>query len=232
MAEKVEFANLGEAQLWVMKQVPYIQKRRPRDSGIKYTFLGEAELIAKVRPELVAAGIVVRPVRVEQLLAHKYRGGREGNIWNRVRIKVTYRMTHVPSQTSEEVEALGEGCDPGDKASGKAMTTAYKYALRQWLQIETGDEPDELPSEAQQEVESVAECKAAIERQTTLSALEQLRLVYWQERPYTEAEKKELDKAYVARKRALSGQPAAPPSSRAAAQGAPGKRTAANPERN
>jgi hypothetical protein len=34
----------------------------------------------------------------------------------------------------------------GDKATAKAMTGAYKYALRQTFCIETGDDPDKDPS--------------------------------------------------------------------------------------
>ena len=36
--------------------------------------------------------------------------------------------------------------DTGDKDSNKAMTAAFKYALRQTLMIETGDDPDKTPN--------------------------------------------------------------------------------------
>ena len=39
----------------------------------------------------------------------------------------------------------GEGSDTGDKASNKALTGAYKYALRQTFCIETGDDPASTP---------------------------------------------------------------------------------------
>ena len=48
------------------------------------------------------------------------------------------------------VKVLGDGADTGDKASYKAMTGAMKYALRQTFVIETGDDPDDTPSDVQE----------------------------------------------------------------------------------
>jgi hypothetical protein len=44
------------------------------------------------------------------------------------------------------VTAVGEGTDYGDKSCNKSMTVGLKYALRQTLLIETGDDPDQFNS--------------------------------------------------------------------------------------
>jgi hypothetical protein len=51
------------------------------------------------------------------------------------------RFTHAASGTFIEVMSSGEGSDTRDKASNKALTGAYKYAIRRTFCIETGDDP-------------------------------------------------------------------------------------------
>ena len=64
------------------------------------------------------------------------------------RIISTYRLSHISGQY-EDIQVLGEGSDSLDKAANKAMTVAYKYALRQAFLIETGDDdPDRHGSDA------------------------------------------------------------------------------------
>lgn len=65
-----------------------------------------------------------------------------------LRVQVTYRFVNIdnPSEYVETV-AYGDGIDTGDKATGKAMTYADKYALMKMYQISTGDDPDQQASE-------------------------------------------------------------------------------------
>ena len=49
----------------VMQEVGYVQKKRT--AGLNYTFAGEAALIAAIRPELEAQGVVVHPGQVIEL---------------------------------------------------------------------------------------------------------------------------------------------------------------------
>jgi len=60
-----------------------------------------------------------------------------------MRIETTYRF--VNTEKPEEfidVKTYGDGLDTGDKAPGKAMTYADKYALMKAYKIATGDDPD------------------------------------------------------------------------------------------
>ena len=128
----------------VMAAVGYVAKEKKQ--GLNYSFAGEAALIAAIRPHLVEQQIIVYPESFERLESGSYTTSR-GATMNHVVVQVTYKFTHAPSGTSINVSAIGEGADIGDKAANKANTGAYKYALRQALMIETGDDPDKYASE-------------------------------------------------------------------------------------
>ena len=64
-----------------------------------------------------------------------------------LRLEVTYRFVNVDNPTEYiEIKSYGDGIDTGDKATGKAMTYADKYALLKAYKISTGDDPDAEPS--------------------------------------------------------------------------------------
>ena len=64
-----------------------------------------------------------------------------------MRIETTYRFVNIDN-TSEytETTVYGDGLDTGDKAPGKAMTYADKYALMKAYKLSTGDDPDKEAS--------------------------------------------------------------------------------------
>ena len=64
-----------------------------------------------------------------------------------MRIETTYRFVNIDNP-SEYVETIvyGDGVDTGDKAPGKAMTYADKYALMKAYKLSTGDDPDKEAS--------------------------------------------------------------------------------------
>ena len=131
----------------VMKDVGYVQKER--STGINYSYAGEVALIKAIRPHFVKHGIVIHPFAVKEVHgdAYKTKGGVN---MNRATVVITYRIAHAPSGSFIDVTVTGEGADIGDKTFNKALTGAYKYALRQTLMIETGDDPDKFPSESQE----------------------------------------------------------------------------------
>lgn len=60
-----------------------------------------------------------------------------------MRLEVTYRFVNLDkSDEYIEIKSYGDGIDTGDKATGKAMTYADKYALMKAYKISTGDDPD------------------------------------------------------------------------------------------
>lgn len=137
MTDKVE--NIYTALHAVMKEVGYVQKQS--SPNLSYTYAGEAALIAAIRPSMVEYGIFVYPASIPDFRTEVYTT-KSGSLMNLTRVEVIYRFLHVASQSYIDVYARGEGSDSGDKSGNKAMTGAYKYALRQALMIETGDDPD------------------------------------------------------------------------------------------
>ena len=142
--------SISTAILAVMGKVGFVQKQHGKaGSGITYTYASEQALIEALRPAMIEAGIHMHVLGVGNVLHESYQSAR-GNTMNRTVVTLTMRFTHAPSQTFIDVEARGEGADAGDKSTPKAMTGAYKYALRQTFCIETGDDPDHESSEGQE----------------------------------------------------------------------------------
>lgn len=82
-----------------------------------------------------------------------------------LRLEVTYRFVNVDNpQEYIEIKTYGDGIDTGDKATGKAMTYADKYALLKAYKISTGEDPDQ---EASDELKSYKDEKAT-ERQLAM----------------------------------------------------------------
>jgi len=147
--ETVAPKTLDEAIAAVMARVPYVKKTGRVKVGAGYTYAGDVDLIRALRPAMLECGVLMVPRRVT-LLFHEQYPSQGGQVWNRVCIKVRYRVSHVASGEKDFIEVGGEGADMGDKAMNKAMTGAHKYALRQLFNIETGDaDPDETPSSEQ-----------------------------------------------------------------------------------
>ncbi len=64
-----------------------------------------------------------------------------------LRLEITYRFINIDNPSEFiDVKSYGDGMDTGDKAPGKAMTYADKYALMKAYKIATGDDPDKDPS--------------------------------------------------------------------------------------
>jgi hypothetical protein len=64
-----------------------------------------------------------------------------------LRVETTYRFVNMDN-LAEYIDMIvyGDGLDTGDKATGKAMTYADKYALMKAYKISTGEDPDKDPS--------------------------------------------------------------------------------------
>lgn len=139
-------ANVYEAIIAVMNEVGYVKKQR--GANISYTYAGEAALIGALRPAMVEHGIFMYVLFVDNLVQDGYTTSK-GNDMNRTILRSTIRFQHEGG-TYIDVMSAGEGADSGDKSLNKALTGAYKYALRQTFCIETGDDPDKHPSEPRQ----------------------------------------------------------------------------------
>ncbi len=131
-------ATIAKALHQVMTEVSYVQKTG-KNTFHGYKYAGEADLLEKLRPAMLKAGLMLIPsvkgvspidehgvttVKMEYTLIHK-----DGDIW------------------PEIIHAAGQGGDKnktgvGDKGLYKAITGANKYLLFKLFQIETGDDPE------------------------------------------------------------------------------------------
>ena len=60
-----------------------------------------------------------------------------------MRVETVYRFVNIDKpEEFIETTVYGDGLDTGDKATGKAMTYADKYALMKAYKLSTGDDPD------------------------------------------------------------------------------------------
>lgn len=122
--------NIHQRLAEAMTAVTYIQ--REKKQGMQYTIVSHDAVTAKVRPALLAAGVVYYPVRCD----HAQNG-------NRTEVTMAVRFVNIDEPADFfEVPTFGYGIDQQDKGPGKAMSYAVKYALLKALGLETGDDAD------------------------------------------------------------------------------------------
>lgn len=115
-----------------------------------YKAVSERDVIDAVKKVEEKFGIFSFPVerRVissEILESEGYDGKKKTTFF--VRLEISYRFVNVDDPKDYiEVSSYGDGMDSGDKAPGKAMTYADKYALMKAYKISTGEDPDQEAS--------------------------------------------------------------------------------------
>lgn len=123
----------------VMSQVSYVQKTG-KNSFHGYSYAGEADLLAVLRPAMIEHGLMLFP-SVDNVSPPDANGN--------VMVMMTYTLVHKDGEVwPEKLQAAGMGNDRakngtiGDKGVYKAITGANKYMLFKLFQIETGDDPE------------------------------------------------------------------------------------------
>jgi hypothetical protein len=159
---------LQSARIAVMKEVGYVQKTS--SPNLNYKYAGEQALIAALRPAMIEQGLSLHPTGIEQLQSTEYTTSNNKQM-QVVRAVVHLQMAHVSGETMSLCVAA-EASDSSDKATAKMMTSAYKYALRQFFVIETGDDGDDERHE--RELNKHPKFETAIKRITTSRDVEQL----------------------------------------------------------
>jgi hypothetical protein len=133
-------AKIATALHEVMSKVGYVQKTgKNQFHGYKYA--GEADLLEKLRPAMVEAGLILLP---------SVRSVSDPDPHGNVLVQMDYTLVHKDGDIwPEKIGAAGVGNDMspktgrvGDKGVYKAITGANKYVLFKLFQIETGDDPE------------------------------------------------------------------------------------------
>ena len=124
----------------VMSKVGYVQKTG-KNQFHGYRYAGEADLLDKLRPAMVEAGLLLIPSGKEVTGPDEH-----GNVM----VTMAYTLAHADGEVwPEKIMAFGCGNDRspkagtiGDKGVYKAITGANKYLLFKLFQVETGDDPE------------------------------------------------------------------------------------------
>ncbi len=200
-------SQIDAAVLAVMREVPYVRKTGKVEVGRGYTYASEADLIASLRPCMLAHDLTLTPLNAEVVFQDQY-PVKDGTM-NRVCLRVAYRLAHAESGEHLTVVTIGEGADRGDKAVPKALTGAYKYALRQLFGVETGDDPDATPSSKQARRARPSDDAFRSAKEKVAAAPSAAVLAGYREkyvgRGYTEQQVAELDAVADRRLRELQG---------------------------
>lgn len=127
--------TIQQALTAVMADVGAVGKNKRIEQGpAKYAYRGIEDMLSKIQPAFVAHGVVCYP----QVISAEYRDGttKNGGSTREATMHVRF-VFRGPAGDTIEVVTIGEATDTSDKASNKAMTAAYKYALLLTLAIPT-----------------------------------------------------------------------------------------------
>lgn len=143
---------LSKMQL-VMNDLPWVGKDgMVKGGGFGYAYATEAGFIAAIRPLFVEHGLMILPIEVH---ADNTKTDVSGKITYVSNVHVVYRIYDTASGEFIEITMVGAGNDSGDKAVYKAMTGAFKYALREAFMIGTGDDPEATDEDGNDTEQSV-----------------------------------------------------------------------------
>ena len=120
----------------VRKAIDYIQKDKSVSTGGgSYRAVTHDTVTALVRGHMVTHGIVVWPYLVDSMSMPREEGSKQ------FRYEATYDFTFANVEAAEDVLIIriqAHAMDNADKAPGKALSYATKYALLKLFNLETG----------------------------------------------------------------------------------------------
>jgi hypothetical protein len=118
-----------------------------------YKATGEADILAAVKPLEEKYGVYSYPVDRQIVQADvltvtsTYNGNAKETNKMFMRVETVYRFVNTDNPNEYiDIKSYGDGVDTQDKAPGKAMTYADKYALMKAYKIITGEDPDQYKS--------------------------------------------------------------------------------------
>lgn len=147
--------NIYEKLLAITSEIQKVAKNLEVGTGKSaYKAVGEADVLAAVKPIEEKYKIYSYPydrkiVETNVFTTKQSYNGEEKETSNLfMRVETTYRFVNA-EQPEEfiDITTYGDGVDAQDKAPGKAMTYADKYALLKAYKIMTGEDPDQHYSE-------------------------------------------------------------------------------------
>ena len=130
--------NIYESITAAMADIGAVGKTKWNDQQ-KFKFRGIDDVMNSLHPVLEKNKIFVVPEVLEQTREDRVSGKGNSLIYSICKIKYTFFAEDGSSITAV---VIGEGMDSGDKATNKAMSIAFKYALFQIFCIPTEEMQD------------------------------------------------------------------------------------------
>ncbi len=125
----------------VRKAINYIQKDKSVSAGSSgsYKAVTHDAVTGMVRQHLVEHGIVIAPTLIDSVFHAKEEGSKQ-RLYS-----ASYDVRFINMDSPEEcvtVRIESHALDNGDKAPGKAISYATKYAILKLFNIETGEDEE------------------------------------------------------------------------------------------
>ena len=143
--------NIYEKLLNITSEIKNVNKNLEVGVGKNaYKAVGEADVLSAVKQLEQKYKVYSYPCKREVIdraileTEKEYNGNVTKGNQIFLRIETTYRFVNIENPEEYiEITTYGDGIDTQDKAVGKAMTYADKYALLKAYKIITGDDPDQ-----------------------------------------------------------------------------------------
>lgn len=147
--------NIYEKMSKITQEISTVAKNLMVGEGrSQYKAVGEADVLAAVKPIEAKYGVYSYPyarkvIESGEITSTKtYNGQTSESKKMYLRIETVYRFVNIEKPDEYiDIVTYGDGVDTQDKAPGKGMTYADKYALLKAYKIQTGDDPDQYKSE-------------------------------------------------------------------------------------
>ena len=151
MEEDIKKLNIYQKMSLATSKIQTVTKKLKVGEGTKgeYKAVSETDVLNAVKPIEAEVGIYSYPVERKLLKEERVTfKNKYGDIENFViKLETTYRFVNIDKPEEYiDIKTYGDGVDSQDKAPGKAMTYADKYALLKAYKIGTGDDPDKNKS--------------------------------------------------------------------------------------
>lgn len=147
-----------------------IAKNKRNTQGTGYNFRGIDDVYNALAPELAKNGLVVIP-RVMSRDAVE-RTSRQGGALFYITVDVEFDFVSSEDGSKHTARTFGEAMDSGDKATNKAMSAAFKYAMFQTFCIPT--EAQDADAETHEVQSATSEWAEAINNADSAEALDDL----------------------------------------------------------
>jgi hypothetical protein len=117
-----------------------IAKSRTNTQGAGFKFRGIDDVYNAIAPLLADHGLCILPRMISRICEE--RTSKSGGALFYVTVEAEFDFVAVEDGSKHTVKTFGEAMDSGDKATNKAMSSAYKYACFQSFAIPLEGEPD------------------------------------------------------------------------------------------